>query len=694
MMLAKHLWPLVFTLSFFSSELVFGQRQNKAPLRPNSYMEVAIGDIQAEGWLRQQLERMKTGLTGNLDVRYPEVVGARNAWLGGDGDAWERGPYWIDGLLPLAYQTGDKGLIAKAKSWVEWTLRNQREDGYLGPRPTAQPRQAEAGIQREPLADWWPRMVMLKVLKQYYEATQDKRVLPVLTNYFRYQLRELPKTPLDTWTFWANRRGADNLMIVYWLYNITGDSFLLDLGNLIYTQTFPYERVFNNPMPEKQSDVAHLYPFNVGNRYPFDSALIDRLHVGQLQSFHCVNLAQGIKTPVIFFQQNPDPQYVEAVKRAFIDIERFHGQAQGMYGGDEPMHGNAPTQGIEFCSVVEMLFSLESMLPITGEVAFADKIEKIAYNAMPTQATDDFDYRQYFQTANQVLISKAKRNFFEDNNHAGTDQCFGLLTGYPCCTANMHQGWPKLVQNLWYHSADGGLAALVFGPSTLETTLPTGRRVKISETTSYPFEDQVTFQMELKGQTDFPFHIRIPSWAKEAKIYVNEVLWTGDVQAGKIAVVQRVWKNADQVRLELPMHIHTSRWAEQSIAVERGPLVFALKINERWRKVSDAQFGDFFEVYPQSDWNYGLLEKAVHAPEANFKVELRPTAETAYPWNLQNSPILLKTKAKKIPSWTLYKNMAGPLPMPYTETSGEEEAITLVPYGCSTLRITQLPIVH
>lgn len=672
----------------------FGQRQNKAPLRPNPYLEIPIGQIQAKGWLEEQLKRMKSGLTGNLDIRYSEVVGMRNAWLGGDGDAWERGPYWIDGLLPLAFQTGDAALIKKVTQWVDWTLANQRADGYLGPLPAIGEVKTEPGIQKEPMEDWWPRMVMLKILKQYYEATSDKRVLAALTKYFTYQFNELPKKPLDTWSFWANRRGADNLMVVYWLYNITGDAFLLDLGKLIYEQTFPYQQVFSNELPNAQPDINHLYPFNVGNRYPFDPKLIERLHVGQMQSFHCVNLAQGIKTPVIFFQQDPDPAYIDAVKRAFKDIQLFHGQAQGMYGGDEPMHGNAPTQGIEFCSIVEMLFSLESMLPITGEVSFADQMEKIAYNAMPTQATDDFGYRQYFQTANQVLISKAKRNFFEDNGHQGTDQCFGLLTGYPCCTANMHQGWPKLVQNLWYQTADGGVAALVFGPSVLQTRLPDGQAVKITESTNYPFEEQITFDIQLKGQADFPFHIRIPGWAKEATLYINGKLWEGSVEAGKIAVLQRRWKDTDQVRLELPMRINTSRWAEQSVAVERGPLVYTLKIDERWRKVSDEQFGDFFEVYPQSDWNYGLVEKAVYSPDANFEVVKNPDMVGAYPWNLQNSPLMLKTKAKKIPSWTLYKNMAGPLPMPYTETEGEEESITLIPYGCSTLRITQFPIVH
>ena len=70
---------------------------NRAPLLDSRYLELPLGAIKPEGWLRLQLQAQVTGLTGHLDEAYPNVVGPRNAWLGGDGDAWERGPYWIDG---------------------------------------------------------------------------------------------------------------------------------------------------------------------------------------------------------------------------------------------------------------------------------------------------------------------------------------------------------------------------------------------------------------------------------------------------------------------------------------------------------------------------------------------------------------------------------------------------------------------
>ena len=93
---------------------------NRYPLESVPYAELPLGAIRPDGWLRGQLERMRDGLTGHLDEVYAEVVGDDNAWLGGEGDTWERGPYWVDGLLPLAYLLDDEELVAKALKWTDF----------------------------------------------------------------------------------------------------------------------------------------------------------------------------------------------------------------------------------------------------------------------------------------------------------------------------------------------------------------------------------------------------------------------------------------------------------------------------------------------------------------------------------------------------------------------------------------------
>ena len=143
-------------------------------------------------------------------------VGPNSGWLGGTGESWERGPYFLDGLVPLAWLLDDTALKAKAQRYIDWTLDHQAPSGMIGPASND---------------DWWPRIVMLKALTQYQEFTGDPRVIPVMDKYFRYQLGELPTRPLRDW---GKFRWQDELLSVIWLYNRTGSPYLLDLARLLH----------------------------------------------------------------------------------------------------------------------------------------------------------------------------------------------------------------------------------------------------------------------------------------------------------------------------------------------------------------------------------------------------------------------------------------------------------------------------
>lgn len=645
---------------------------NRQPLLQKDYIELPLGAIRAEGWMQEQLVRMKEGMTGHLDKVYEPVMGARNGWLGGDGDVWERGPYWIDGLLPLAYILNDEALKEKIKPWVEWTLASQKPDGYFGPDTDRTP---EPGLQRDNARDWWPKMVMLKVMQQYYSATEDTRVLDFFTKYFKYQLAELPKTPLGHWTFWGEQRGGDNLMMVYWLYNITGDKFLLDLGELIHRQTFNWTDIFLN-----------------------------QDHLSQQHSLHCVNLGQGFKEPVVYYQQNKDPKQIEAVESAVRQIHNTIGLPTGLWGGDELLRFGRPTAGSELCTAVEMMYSLEEILEITGGVQWADYLERVAYNALPTQITDDYSARQYFQQFNQVQVTREWREF--STPHEDTDVVFGVLTGYPCCTSNLHQGWPKFVQNLWYATADNGIAALVYAPSNVKAKVANGIEVNIQEQTNYPFEETIRFNVSFADkkvkQAFFPFHVRIPAWCEQPVLKVNGKPVQTDACSGQIARVNREWKEGDVLTLELPMKVAVSRWYDNGAVVERGPLLYALKMDEKWVKKTMEpekvrEYGEwYYEVTSDTPWNYALSSRLFdpNKIQENFIVE-KSDKIADYPWNVENAPITIKTKAKRLNNWTVVRGSVGPISY-FTQQGNdmgdEVETIELIPYGCTTLRVAEFPV--
>ncbi len=656
------------------------------------YSELPLGTVQAEGWLKEQLQRAADGMTGHLDTLYPEVCGPRNAWLGGDGDCWERGPYWIDGLYPLARILDDEALIGKANKWVEWTLANQRPNGQIGPYPLNnkdRTRKPPPGAQVDNPDDWWPRMVMLKVLMQHYSATSDPRVIESMTRYFRYQLKELPVRPLfDPETgkggsWWARQRGGDNLMAIYWLYNITGDAFLLELGDLIYSQTTPYTKEFLEGKTIPQI------------RFEGSGEGFDYTHPG-INAYHCVNLAQGIKAPVIRYQADRDPRHLKAVKKAFADIEHFHGQPHGLYGGDEGMHGRSLTRGSEFCTTVEMMFSLEKMIEITGDVDFADRLEIVAYNLLPTQASDDFMTRQYFQQANQINATFGDRNFHNDN---GDRVVFGLTSGYPCCTANLHQAWPKFVHHLWMSSADGGLAALVYGPSTVTKEF-SGQAVSIHEETNYPMEDEIQFVVKTSAQVRFPLHLRIPGWCAQPVIAVNGEKVSPSVKNG-IVVLDRSWKDGDQVLLKLPNPVRVKRWHENSASIYWGPLLFALKMEETWsdRDKPSPQGRPYREARSTTPWNVAMVENELKTPARFFEIEKLESSE-AYFWNVENAPLSINIKGFIHENWQQYKEDAGPIPFSPQNPGSNKNfwtpkpiAFELIPYGCTTLRISAFPTI-
>ncbi len=640
-----------------------------------AYNEISPAHIKPKGWLLHQLQIMRDGSSGHLDEIHPKLK-HDNGWLGGKGDGWEETPYWLDGAVPLAYLLDDPQLKTKVLRYIEWTLKNQRPSGYFGPL-TKEEREKGIKVTADNCAageDWWPKMIMLKVLQQYYLATNDQRVISFMTKYFSYQLKTLKQCPIGKWTEWGASRGVENVMMAQWLFNITGEKSLIELASLIESQSFEWSTW-------------------LGNRDWVMNAAGNQTDKDWMRR-HAVNLGMALKSPAINYQRTGDKKYLGALKTGWNDLMTLHGLPMGIFSGDEDLHGNDPTQGVELCAIVEAMYSLEKIGQITKDVQYMDALEKIAFNALPTQTTDDYNMKQYFQIANQVQVSRGVFDFSLPFDR-GMNNVFGLQSGYTCCTSNMHQGWTKFASHLWYSTNDGGLAALQYSPNELQTKVK-GKDVAIKEVTNFPFDETVNFEFSMKDSIKFTVTLRIPSWCRNATVSVNGQKLE-PMEAGRTITIESTWKNGDKVTLNLPMELNTSNWGKNSRAIERGPLVYALKLEERWEKGNEPTEGDYMSVYPTQPWNYGLLKQVIDDPSANLKVTQRPVGEK-FVWNIQNAPIEITALARKIPNWKVVDGVAH---QPITdrtgiykgEVSNDVEKITLVPYGCTKVRIVAFPVV-
>lgn len=633
---------------------------NRAPLPANERAPLPLTAIRPEGWLRKQLELAAQGLTGKLYEFWPDVS-ENCGWLGGSGDGWERAPYYLDGLLPLAYILEDEHLKAVCQRYIEWTLGSQRQDGWFGPDTND---------------DWWPRMVMLKVLQQYYTATMDKRVLSFMGEYFKYQYRHIDGHPLKEW---AVARAAENMQVALWLYNLTGAKFLIELCKKLngqaldwtgYFHTFPNVRSMKQLMPWNEKEQHEREPL-LGADHPY---LASQYHFS-----HVVNVAMGLKYPAIVHQFKSGVKEQQAFEVGYQKLMRYHGVASGIFTGDEHLSGNSPTQGTECCAVVELMHTLETLLG-TGDFGdeVGDILEKMAFNALPATLTKDLMAHQYDQQVNQVRVSVDRRAWY---NNDDTANLYGLEPHFGCCTANMHQGWPKYAASLWYATRDGGLAAVSYAPCTVRYAVK-DVPVRVSVDTAYPFEQAVRITVSVKRPVEFPVKLRIPTWADEAALTLPDGSIMS-VEPGKYAVVQREWQGGENLVLSLPMKPKVSRWHHHSAAVHVGPLLMAFQPKERWEKVKEHPVAPDWAVYAESPWNWALY---LNQP---MSLEMDPGKAAPFGWG---EAVKLKVKAARVPDWGMEGASCGQTPIAPKVDEGTVQEITLVPYGDTGLRIGQFPV--
>ncbi len=626
------------------------------------FEELPPGAVRPEGWLRAYMQKQAAQLGSQLpDVSWPFTEAY---WKGEEvGESWwpwEQKAYWIDGATRLAIVMGDEALMDRVLQTIDFTLNHPAPDGYLGPM-----------LFENPNEDFhrWPQNVFFRSLMATADAKADLH-----QSIVDAMLKHYISDPAD---YGAPTRNVTNIEEMLWCYEQSGDARLLTLAENAWQEY--QKKVAADP---DHGDLSWL-----------------RVYANTPINAHGVTYAETCKLPAILYNHAGKEEYLRFALAAQRRIFDHHMLIDGIPSTSEWFRTRTSLDSHETCDISDHTWSWGYLMMATGDGVWGDRIERALFNAGPGAIKNDWKALQYFSCPNQFLATmNSDHNVME---HGGYMMAYQPNPGQrtACCGGNVHRLLPNYAIRMWMRGQDGGLIATLYGPSTLNTVVGSDRvPVEIVQSTNYPFEEQINFTFNSKQAVSFPLSLRIPAWCSEPKLAVNGAPVKIPPVNQSFITLRRRFKPGDRITLTLPMKLAVSRWPENGIGVEHGPIVYSLAIKETWTSVVEPKYAtpDFpgWNAMPASAWNYGLLLKP---EDLENQIKIQRQAITDDPWN--NPPITLSVPAKKIEGWELLSNpdkpeqkFTPPLPdLNVSKVSETAETIALVPYGSTKLRVTIFP---
>jgi len=217
-------------------------------------------------------------------------------------------------------------------------------------------------------------------------------------------------------------------------------------------------------------------------------------------------------------------------------------------------------QPMETCVTATWMKFLYQLLRLTGDVKYADELEKNLYNGLLGAQMPGGSWWAYFSGVNGERVPSLMQH--DD-------------VGLSCCVVSGPRAL-LLVPQWAVMSSDKGPVVNLYFPGTAEITSPSGQKITVSQKTDYPVGDTVDLTLKLAKPEAFTLALRIPAWSGRTSLKVNgEAI---EAMPGTYAEINRTWKNGDKVQLVLDLRgrILEAPDGNGQLAVMRGPLVLAL----------------------------------------------------------------------------------------------------------------------
>ena len=600
-------------------------------------------EIKPAGWMLRQLEIEANGQSGNLDKMWPDV--RDSAWIGGTCEGWERVPYWLDGFIPLAYLLDSDDMKARAKKYVDAIIERQCDDGWICP----------CTEDKRFTYEIWALFLLSKTLTVYYDCTGDERIPDVIYRAMKncYGYMKEGKIVLDVW---GKRRWFEAFIALDMLYSKYNEAWIKELAKMLRDQGTKW-----NELTERW-----ITPLNKWT-----------------QETHIVNLMMSLKYEAVSHSLL-DEEYTGITEKLYDHLYKYNGTPIALFTGDECLAGLSPIQGTELCAVVEEMFSCELLFAYTGNTKWLDILEKASFNGLPATTSEDMWTHQYVQQSNQIDCTTfpGKPIFRTVSKQA---HIFGLMPHFGCCTANQPQGWPKLMLSAFMKAEDGIVSAVTI-PGSVKTEIK-GKAIEVSLATDFPFRPVFDYTVKCEEGVKTKLMIRVPAYAKHLTV-------NGKAARAKdgFLTIEKTWKGEETVHVEYVTDAKIVRTPAGLYCAEMGPLVFSLpreytKTMTEWKDQRGVErkfpYCDY-EIEGKGEWRYAF-ENAPLVPEFRGIDKDVPFSET-------NPAVVLKAKLSRI-NWELadgYERIPAPKPASPMAIAEPEDKV-LHPYGCSRLRMTEMP---